>query len=397
MEIFKQQQIEFRTLAEQNLAELPNAVVWETFRHHCAICNRYAASSISMTHHHLSERADAYKKHHLYLQKIKTMVAQLHLPNSPCAFCKFSVKRFHSCVILKQLALLFAHHHMEEDVTFTPNYPMGDDLPRFKCQHCDKMLYSADALDLHLLMHDDQTGVFDAMRDINPDYSCAHCGLGHNSETNAMKHINSGLCPEFDINKPSITLMDKDERLAHMITAGDVIAILQNDSYLSTLDTTCALCLKTFGRRKNLQQHLTVVHAKHWQNAADLAIALNTRFQQIQHCYCKPLMKHKDKPHMCMVFRQFALLRTVKCPDADNAALITGRDAPPETEHSQDRVDPRNTIPSQAGSNFDDLPDSQDMLTCLMMFLHEACNRCWPQHLLHRTSSLGCTPRYMMR
>ena len=357
----QKQQIEFRPLAEQNLKELPNAAVCETFRCHCAICNRYAASSISMTNHHLSEHADAYKKHHLYLQKLKAMVAQLNLPNSPCAFCKISVKKFHSCVILKQLALLFAHHHLEEDTTFTPIYPTGDDLPWFKCQHCDKLMPSANALDLHLLMHDDQTGVFDAMRDINPDYSCAHCGLGHNSHTNAMKHINSGSCPEFDINKPCITLMDKDEQLAHMIKEGKVLDILQKDSYLSTLDTTCVLCLKTFDRRKNLQQHLTVVHAKHWKNAADLAIAINSRFRKIQHCCCKPVMKYKDKPHMCIVFRQFALLRTVKCPDADNTALITGKDGNPDKEYSPDKVDTRAVTSASKGLNFEDFPDSQEI------------------------------------
>ena len=151
-----------------------------------------------MTHHHLSEHADAYKKHHLYLQKLKTTVAQLDIPHSPCAVCKISVKKFHSCVILKQLALLFARQHMAEDLTFTPLYPEDDDLPHFKCQRCDKMMYSANALDLHLLMHEEQTGVFDAMRDINPDYSCAHCGLEHNSHTSAMKHINDGSCPDLE-------------------------------------------------------------------------------------------------------------------------------------------------------------------------------------------------------
>ena len=111
---------------------------------------------------------------------------------------------------------------MAEDATFTPFDPGDDDLPRFKCQHCDKMMYSANALDLHLLMHEEQTGVFDAMRDINPDYSCAHCGMGNNSHTSAMKHINDGSCPDFDINKPCITLMDEDETLSRMIQDGDV-------------------------------------------------------------------------------------------------------------------------------------------------------------------------------
>ena len=90
-------------------------------------------------------------------------------------------------------------------------------------------------------MKNRQTGVFDAMRDINPDYSCAHCGLGHNSHTSAMKHINDGSCPDFHINKPCITLVDKNETLSHMVQDGDVAAILQSESYLDTLDTTCVL------------------------------------------------------------------------------------------------------------------------------------------------------------
>lgn len=252
-ELFKKQQREFRQIVERNIADLPDSALCETFKHHCALCNRFASSSIAMTHHHLSEHAEAYKKHHLYLQKLTPMVAQLALPSTPCALCKISVKKFHSCVILKQLALLFAQHHLKEDETFQPVYTGDDDLSRFKCPHCDKMMHSANALDLHLLMHEDQTGVFDAMRDINPDYSCAHCGMGHNSHTSAMRHINNGSCPEFDINKPCITLMDKDENLSKLIRAGDVDALLKDSTYLDTLDTTCVLCLKTFDRRKGLQ------------------------------------------------------------------------------------------------------------------------------------------------
>ena len=310
-----------------------------------------------MTHHHVSEHADGYKKHHLYLQKLKTMVVQLNIPHSPCAFCNISVKKFHSCVILKQLALLFAQH-MAEDVTFTPFYPGDDDLPRFKCQHCDKMMYSADDLDLHLLMHEELTGVFDAMRDINPDYFCALCGMGRNSHTSAMKYINDGSCPDFDINKPCITRMDKDETLSRMIQDGDVDAILHNESHLDSLDTACVLCLKTFDRRKGLQQHLTVVHARHWKNAADLAIALNTRFQKTQPCYCKPVMKHKDKPNICIVFR---LLRTVSCPDADNHALMTGADEQHNSELSQGQMNPQATMAHPAGTHFEDFAESQDV------------------------------------
>ena len=75
-------------------------------------------------------------------------------------------------------------------------------------------------------------------------------------------------------------------------------------------------------RRNSLHQHISVVHAKHWRNASSLAATLNSRFQKLQHCYCRPVLQCKGKPHVCIVFKQYSLLRTVRFLDADNTALI---------------------------------------------------------------------------
>ena len=114
-------------------------------------------------------------------------------------------------------------------------------------------------------------------------------------------------------------------------------------------------------RRNSLHQHKSVVHAKHWRNASSLAATLNSRFQKLQHCYCRPVLQCKGKPHLCIVFKQYSLLRTVRFLDADNTALIQDREVPVAHDVSQDLHEPQADAPTDTGIHFEEYDDSQDV------------------------------------
>ena len=253
------------------------------FAHRCSICNRYCENSKALMKHHLNERPHEYQVHHAFYQRLVQIASQFQMFSDPCSLCCAKVKKYHCCMIIRQMAMLQGHEILTADDQSKHVYSTSDDFPIYKCDICGESYRSAQGLDARMITHEAADGfLFDAARDAGPDQTCLHCNERFSSYQAVMGHIQNGHCDEFDEDKPIVTLLDFHPSLRSLIEEGRISLILQNPDMVKLFDEQCTICQKPLDRRHSLQNHLTTVHGKHWKNAQALANGCATHFKLVK-------------------------------------------------------------------------------------------------------------------
>ena len=332
---FQKKQALFRDHVKKGVNEIiKHKSLSQYFTQRCLLCNRWTTGGRSILNHHLAEHATAYSLHLPKYMKLLQDTVHLRQSHQKCQLCGKEVQKTHTCVILKQIAMMMADRTLDEEEQTEHHYGDGDnddDLPRYVCQTCGRVFMSKQGLDMHAISHVAPEHGFDAARDVTANNCCAHCGNQYSCTRAVMRHLQMEKCEHFDPNRRLQTMVEEDSPLRSLVEAGDFAGILKNPEWTALFGKTCGLCQKTFTLKNSLSQHLQGVHAPYWDKAAPLAGVLTARYQTVMnHCFCIPKARIRDR-HQCVIFKQMALLRIAAFPHLDNTSLLESR-AKPITE-----------------------------------------------------------------
>ena len=325
LEHFRDLQQQFHRLVQNDFAQIVNqAALREHFYTRCVLCNKFDDTQRGLTKHYKKERPEAFAAHTSFYKTFVNVAKQLRAPPDECAICQQTIGQKHSCVLIRQAAMLAAHH--TTDMQNPPRLGMVNDEghPIYVCPQCAQTFHSEEVLQEHMVSHQTDLIRFNAIRDVTPDNSCRHCGEQFSSFHTTYLHIVNNVCPVFDAQKPFHTMLAEHATLHQLVREGNIPSLLQQPEIVKIFDLTCTLCSRTYKRKNDLQSHLLNVHAEYWKQVEPLVLQLVNHFQgSAKNCYCTPKTKQWGK-HQCSVFRQFALLRLVDFPNLSNDHLIPG-------------------------------------------------------------------------
>lgn len=346
---FKKKQKTFKECINKGVEEIAkHKSLCQYFTQRCLLCNRWTTGGRCVLNHHLSEHATAYSVHLPKYMKLLQDSVHLRQPHQKCQLCGKEVQKTHTCVVLKQIAMLMADCTLDAEEQTEHQYQDGDhddDLPRFVCQTCGRVFMSKQGLDTHAISHVTPDHSFDAARDVTYNNCCAHCGNQYSCTRAVMRHIQMEKCDQFDPNRRLQTLVEDDSPLRSLVESGDFASILKNPEWVAMFGKTCGLCQRQFTLKNSLSQYLQGVHAPYWQKAAALAGVLTARHQTVtEHCFCIPKARIRDR-HQCVIFKQMAMLRVAAFPHLDNTWLMEHRVKP--VEHAAARA---STIDKEAST-----------------------------------------------
>ena len=325
LEHFRELQQQFHRLVQSDFAQIVNqAELRDHFSTRCVLCNKYDDTQRGLTKHYKREHPDAFAAHTTFYKTFVNVAKQLRARPDECAICQQRIGQKHACVLIRQAAILAAHHTL--DMQSPPHLGMVNDEghPVYACPQCAQTFHSEEVLQDHMVSHQTDLIRFNAIRDVNPDNSCKHCGEHLSTFHATYQHIVSNVCPVFDAQKPFHTMIAEHATLHQLVRDGNLSLLLQQPEIVKIFDLTCTLCSRTFKRKNDLQSHLLNVHAEYWKQVEPLVLQLVNHYQgSAKNCYCTPKTKQWGK-HQCSVLRQFALLRQVEFPTLSNDHLIPG-------------------------------------------------------------------------
>lgn len=320
---FRSYQDDMHRLVQMDLSQIVSRPdICKHFSHHCVLCDKHEESHRCMTKHlqrdHPAEFAAHIPHHHAHTNQARRMREN----PQQCPLCLQTIGQKHACMVVRQTAILLAHHSLAPSDRPTPRMVNAEGFSVFQYDQCDQTFHDETVLREHQVSHIADLAKFNALRDVTPDNFCRHCGMSYPSLHHVCLHILSNQCPVFDPNKQWTTLLDENSELEEYVRTGNIHAILQQPALLRVFDLQCALCCRCFKRKNDLQAHLKNIHSVYWKQVEGLVMKLCNHYQgSATNCYCTPRTKQWGK-HQCSIFRQYALLRHVVYPELNNDTLF---------------------------------------------------------------------------
>eukprot|EP00438_Fugacium_kawagutii_P035027 Skav228314 [mRNA] locus=scaffold3685:30397:36963:- [translate_table: standard] len=255
---------------------------------HCCLCDRFCSNSISLLRHWSQDHADVYAGHGRYMPHLLESSTR----SDPCLQCGQPGEPRHNCVVLRQMAMASSSLDLPVQAVDAPGFE--DSL--LPCRFCSKTFITSHGRKQH--------------------------------EDNAHKM------------KSPTTIPPDMKRLCHDAVEQDNCDLLfPCKPLLQALNHECALCGFQSARRNSLTRHFRQAHADLWPTVETMLLDLVPRYQPHHDCHCDP--PSTQKRHQCMVYLQFALLRThmmMTQPPAHPPSTVIDDDPPLPSTPTADHV-----------------------------------------------------------
>ena len=274
---------------------LEDANIGASMSHHCIICgtwcNRCQEMNLHYRLHHSSEMHGALAR--------SAQISHLMPTDSPCPLCQKAYRRGHCCSVATQLAVLQLHHMAPEERRHACR----------TCIICNQTMDTMCQLHQHLAQqHDIQVHDWCPARDsLMCSTACAHCGAIFESRSGLQRHILDGRCTQFNPEASPQTL-DFAQKWMKIMRQGDLSRFSLTPGQRQDLTLVCQLCGTRYGRQNDLGAHLQQAHSPLWMASQEMLRFLIQTVQACQGCQCNPTCNDQGKTHICMKFRQFAMM-----------------------------------------------------------------------------------------
>lgn len=266
-----------------------------TLTHHCLICGTWCNRCQEMNLH--------YRLHHPTALRGAlargAQITQMTQTTSPCTLCHKPYRRGHCCPVATQVAMLHLHHHDSTD----------RDRECRTCIICNRQFDTMGQLHHHLASHHDiQVHDWCPSRDaLMCSDGCAHCGAIFESRSGLQRHIVDGRCELFDPDA-SPQPLDYARKWMEAMQQGDFTRHALTPSQRQDLTLVCQLCGTRYSRQNDLGSHLQQAHSPLWMASQEVLRFLIQCVQARHGCQCNPCCNDQGKTHICMMFRQIAMM-----------------------------------------------------------------------------------------
>lgn len=263
--------------------------------HHCVFCgtwcNRCQELNLHYRLHHPSELRGALAR--------SAQITHMMDTESPCQLCHREYRRGHCCTVATQVAVLQLYYKSE-----LHRQPASQ-----TCLVCNQIMDNMGMLHQHLAsQHGIQVHDWSPSRDaLMYSEGCAHCGATFESRSGLQRHILDGRCPSFN---PDASPQQTDflNKWMTVMRQGDFTRAALSPGQRQDLTLACQMCGTRYSRQNDLGSHLQQSHSQLWTASQEMLRFLIQTVQARHGCLCNPCCNDQGKTHICVMFRQIAMM-----------------------------------------------------------------------------------------